>query len=86
MCEDSENFTSEIQQSQSDNSIYSQDNEGDHNSNNYNTGNIIYSTNNYDSLRNFQAGRNNKYESEDNNYNSIKGDNYSSSVPEIYKR
>ena len=82
----SENYTSDIEQTE--NSVYSQENEGDHNSNNsnnYASGNIVYTSNNYDSLRNYQPRMTNRYESEENNYNSIRGENYSSSVSGIFK-
>ena len=68
--DDSEHYNSEIQHTGE--SIFSQENEGDHGTNN--SGNIVYTSNNYDSLRNFQPRI--KYETEeDNNYNSIRGEN-----------
>jgi len=75
----SENENSEIQQTE--NSILSQEDGGEHGSNNYSTGNIVYTSNNYDSLRNFQPRLNQRYDSEENNnYNSIRGENYTSGV------
>ena len=78
----SENDTSEIQHTE--NSVYSQENEGDNNSNNYSSGLVMYESINYDTLRKYKP-RFNPYETEENNYNSIKGENYSSSVSGIFK-
>jgi hypothetical protein len=46
----------------------------------------MYETVNYDTLRNFKPRFDNPYETEENAFNSIKGENYSSSVSGISKK
>ena len=74
-------YNSDIQQTIE--SMHSQSQENDENHGTNNSGNIIYTSNNYDSLRNFQPRI--KYDSEeDNNYNSIRGENYTSGISNVF--